>query len=161
MSVLRNRAIQIAAEVATMPLAEQVVVIEVVLFGVPPPPFEVIAPEIQQLADRLRAGQVVAADMEKLAESMASRLPARDRAERDLLIQHLVSRFGPPDVSTGASIKWLHREAAIFEGGADWRRERHSFSCSLSDERRVLLWRILKFGGMPGRSSLFELFANY
>ena len=159
---VRNRAIEIAEEVSWMPVEERVIVIDALLFSELPPRSATVvgASEIQELAGRLRAGQVIPADVERLAESMASVLPAKDRAERDLLIQHLVIRFGPADVSTGASINWLNRETATFEGGADWRRERHSFACGFADERRVLLWRILKFGDMPGRSSLYEILSH-
>jgi hypothetical protein len=112
--------------------------------------------EITVLKERIRVGDVSFRDIEELAELLSARMPARTRAERNCLIRQLVDCHGAL-ASTSQAVRWLTREATLFVGGADWARERHYFSCSFKDERRKLLWRILKFGDLPKRAALFEI----
>lgn len=153
---VRNRAIRLALEASQMPVEERVLVVDVLLFGreIPDSP---PGDEIGDMVARIEDGEMSARDIERVACSIASRTPPRDREEWHFLIRQFVRRRGAKSASMNATIQWLTVECARFVGGADWKVARHHASCTFPDEHRLLLWRILKFGRLPGRSTLFEI----
>ncbi|MGY2806381.1 hypothetical protein [Bradyrhizobium sp. USDA 4506] len=113
--------------------------------------------DIAEVVERIRAGAVPIADLERLGAALSSRMPPRDRDERDFLLRQFLRRLGAKSASGRAQIKWLTAEVSKFRTGPDWRAARHKLLSPFTDERRLLLWRILKFGDLPARSTLAEI----